>query len=70
MSIHVRGLGSLDVSSEQYGSMLIPIITTKLPNEIHLQVARKSSVKVWKIDEFLNTIKTEIEMREISEDVQ
>ncbi|XP_046864671.1 uncharacterized protein LOC124459195 [Xenia sp. Carnegie-2017] len=58
------------VSSEQYGSMLIPIIMTKLPSDIRLQIARKSSGDVWKIDELLDTIKTEIEAREISEGVQ
>ena len=70
VSVHVRGLASLGVSSEQYGSMLIPIIMTKLPSEIRLQIARKSSGDVWKIDELLDTIKTEIEAREVSDGVQ
>ena len=60
----------LDVFSEQYGSMLIPIIMTKLPSEIRLQIVRKSSGDVWKIDELLDTIKTEIEAREVSGGVQ
>ena len=29
ISVHVRGLASLGISSEQYGSMLIPIIMSK-----------------------------------------
>ena len=70
VSVHVRGLASLGVYSEQYGSMLIPIIMTKLPSEIRLQIARKSSGDVWKIDELLDTIKTEIEAREVSDGVQ
>ncbi|XP_046857875.1 uncharacterized protein LOC124451297 [Xenia sp. Carnegie-2017] len=67
VSVHVRGLSSLGVSSEQYGSMLIPIIVTKLPSDIRLQIAQKSSGDVWKIDELLDTIKTEIKAWEISE---
>ncbi|XP_046857142.1 uncharacterized protein LOC124450528 [Xenia sp. Carnegie-2017] len=43
---------------------------TKLPSDIRLQIARKSSGDVWKIDELLDTIKTEIEARELSEGVQ
>jgi hypothetical protein len=70
ISVYVRGLASLGVSSEQYGSMLIPIIMSKLPIEIRLEIARKSTGDVWKIEELLETIKTEIEAREVSEGVQ
>ncbi len=70
ISVHVRGLASLGVSSEQYGSMLIPIIMSKIPNEIRLVIARKNTAKVWNIDELLDTIKVEIEAREVSEGVQ
>jgi hypothetical protein len=70
ISVHMRGLASLGVSSEQYGSMLIPIIMSKLPTKIRLEIARKSTGDVWKIEELLDTIKTEIEAREVSEGVQ
>ena len=39
LSVHVRGLSSLGVSSQEYGSRLIPIIMSKLPNEIWLEIA-------------------------------
>ena len=42
ISVHVRGLTALGVSSEQYGSMLISIIMSKLPSDICLEIARKS----------------------------
>lgn len=70
LSVHVRGLSSLGVSSQEYGSLLIPIIMTKLPNEIRLEIARKSTNEVWKIDELLDTIKGEVEAREASEAVK
>lgn len=70
ISVHVRGLASLGISSEQYGSMLIPIIMSKLTNEIRIEIARKATGEVWKIDDLLNTIKIEIEAREVSEGVQ
>ena len=70
ISVHVRGLASIGVSSKQYGSMLIPIIMSKLPTEIRLEIARKSTGDVWEIDELLESIKIELEAREVSEGVQ
>jgi len=34
--INIRGLEALGVTSEQYGSLLIPVIMTKFPSEIRL----------------------------------
>ena len=42
-SVHVRGLASLGIAAEQYGSLLIPVIMAKLPSEIRLQVTRKAT---------------------------
>ncbi|XP_046861889.1 uncharacterized protein LOC124455243 [Xenia sp. Carnegie-2017] len=67
ISVQVRGLDSLGVSANQYGSLLIPIIMSKLPSEIRLQVARKATGDVWQIEELLKTIKFEVEAREMSE---
>ena len=64
---HVHGLASLGVSSEQYGSLLIPIIMSKMPSEIRLEIGRKAKKDVWNIDELLDTIKFEIEACEASE---
>ena len=50
--------------------MLIPIIVSKLPNEIRLETARKSTGDVWKINEQLESIKIKNEAREVSEGVQ
>ena len=40
ITVHVRGLASLGVDSEQYGSLLIPIVMAKPPSELRLRVAR------------------------------
>ena len=53
VSIHVRGLESLGVTAEQYGSMLIPVVMSKLPTEIRVQIARLTSSEVWSIREML-----------------
>ena len=67
--VHVRRLEALGVSPEQYGSLLIPILMSKLPNSLRLEVAQKSTNEVWKIDELLETIRKEIEAREASDQV-
>ena len=31
INVHIRGLSSLGIESERYGSLLIPVIMTKVP---------------------------------------
>ena len=69
-SVNVLGLSSLGVTAQEYGSLLIPIIMSKLTNEIRLEIARKSTANVWKIEELLETIKSEIEARELRETIK
>ena len=68
INVHVRGLHSLGMCSDQYGSLLIPVIMSKLPNDIRLRIARETTSEVWKIDELLDVIKTEVEAREASKE--
>ena len=70
ISVHTRGLAALGISADSYGSLLIPVIMSKLPKEIRLQVARKSTQEVWKIDELLDIIKKEVEAREATERIK
>ena len=70
INVNIRGLEALGVKSEQYGSLLIPIIMAKLPAEIRVQVARNTSQDVWEIDSLLDFIQGEIEAREISEKIK
>ena len=70
ISVNIRGLESLVVSSNQYGSLLIPVIMSKLPHEIRVQVARNTAREVWDMPELLEVIQQEVEAREISEGVK
>ena len=71
ISVHTRGLATrIRISADQYGNLLIPVIMSKLPNEIRLQIARKSTQEVWKIDELLDIIKKEVEAREATERIK
>lgn len=44
--INMRGLESLEVSSHHYESLLLPVIMSKLPHEIKIQLARNSAHEV------------------------
>ena len=64
VSFHVQGLSALGINSDQYGGLLIPVIMSKLPEEICVRVARETMSAVWKIEELLEIIKQEVEARE------
>ena len=62
----VRNLRSLNVAQTQYGQALISIIWEKLPGDVQLVITRQMPVdKEWEIDVFLETLKKEVESREI-----
>ena len=65
--VHVRGLETLEVTSDQYGSILTPVIMSKFPPDVRLRIARESEGKVWNIGNVLKIIKQEVEAREASE---
>ena len=52
ISINIRGLDSSGVSSGYYGSLLIPVIMSKLPTKIRVQVARSTAHVVWEMSDF------------------
>ena len=70
VSVNVRGLEALGVKPDQYGSLLIPVIMSKLPSEVRLQIARNSVKDVWEIKELLEIIRKEVEERELSEHIK
>ena len=68
--VQIRGLGSLGVEVDSYGSLLIPVIMLKLPSDIRLQVSRATKNNVWNIRELLRIMQEEVEARESSENVK
>ncbi len=61
---HVRSLQNLGISSESYGSLLIPVIVNKLPVELQLVISRKLDKANWDVEKFMEEFKTELEARE------
>ncbi|XP_065062963.1 uncharacterized protein LOC135689604 [Rhopilema esculentum] len=70
INVHVRGLEALGMSSASYGSLLVPILMARMPREITLHVARKTTEEVWPIKEILEIVKKEIEARELSDNIK
>ena len=54
----------MGMSPESYGNLLIPIIMSRMPKEVAMQVARITS-EVWNITEILDIICKEVEPAEI-----
>ena len=64
--VHICELESLGMSSDNYGSLLIPVSISRMPEDIALQVTRQTSKDVWNVEEIITTIKQEIEARGVS----
>ena len=65
IEIQIRSLKNLRYESDRYGTLLIPIITSKLPQELNLFISRQFECSEgWEIDQVLKILKTEITARE------
>ena len=70
INAHVRGLESIGTPMEHYGSLLVPLIMSRMPEEITIQVARKTSETIWNKEEILEIIHKEIQAREMGQKVK
>lgn len=61
---HVRGLKTLGVSPESYGSLLTSVLVNKSPPEIHLIVSRAMSAEKWDLYQVIFVFEQEIIARE------
>ena len=52
------------IKSEMYGSLLIPIMMEKIPEEFRLVISPKTTSDTWDINELLEAFKEELEARE------
>ena len=61
---HIRSLRNLGIDSNSYGSLLLPLIVSKLPEEMRLIVAWNLEKNEWNIDKLLCKFKLELKARE------
>ena len=62
--VNIRALKSYEITPEQFGPMLAPVILHKLPMDIKLEVTRRLTEKDWKIDEHFEILRIEIRTQE------
>ena len=60
----VRGLRALGIVAESYGSLLSPVILSKLPPEFRLIVNSEVKEDRWQLDELMKVIDAEVRARE------
>ena len=60
----MRGLQAQGVDSSQYGTMLIPIMMAKIPEDLRLILSRQFCGDNWNLEELLQAFTTELEARE------
>ena len=65
LTIHVRGLESLGISAQQYGSLLTPIVMSKLPPDVRLLDARNAKGSLLELGSIMQMLKG-VEAREAS----
>ena len=63
---YIRGLESLGVVTDTYGSLLIPVLLKKLPEEVRRIILRANSYADSSLNELRNGLREEIETREKS----
>ena len=64
VEMQVRGLKSLGVSADSYGSLLSSVLLNKLPHELRLILSRKVSDDDWKLDRLMGALEEEVQARE------
>jgi hypothetical protein len=63
---HIRGLRSLGVLPDSYGSLLTSILMNKLPGELRLVIARELTEDYWDVQGLMEIINKELDARERS----
>ena len=69
INIQICGLEALDVTSDTYGVFLVPVIMSRLPSQIRLQIARQTTQEMWSLTEQMELLRKEVEARELNQDI-
>ena len=55
----IKNLNSLGISSETYGTFLVPLLTDKLPTSLRLSVVQKMTSEIWNLTDMMYYFKIE-----------
>ena len=62
---HYRGLEALGVDKQFYSSIVVPLLMTKLPDSVRMNMIRFGENHLeWTLDEFISSLSREVEIRE------
>ena len=66
IEINIKSLNSLGIDSDNYGPLLVPIILSRVPDDIQLIISRNCNKRgeVWNIKHILDILKQEVMARE------
>eukprot|EP00794_Sanderia_malayensis_P005751 gene5751-biopygen4665 len=64
VEVHVRGLQSLDVPTPSYGSLLVPVLLSKIPEDVRLLIGREIKDDKWELGRLLNLLRHHISICE------
>ena len=64
VAANVRGLEALGIASDTYGSLLVPVMMNKLPEELRLIIIRHFEAGIWHLNKLLKSFKEEVQARE------
>ena len=60
----IRNLTSIDVTTDRYSTLIDPLINDKLPDNIHINIARKFDDEIWNIGKLITLLRKEVEANE------
>lgn len=65
---HIRSLVALGLAESTFGQVFTPIIISKLPKYVRLELHRKNGSKTWNLANLRSLLKEEIRAREMSQE--
>ena len=64
VEVHVRGLQALNVPTSAYGSLLVPVLLSKIPEDVRLLIGREIKDQRWELNRLIDLFREEVENRE------
>ena len=56
----IRGLNCIGIEAKNHGPLLIPVVLSKVPDEIKLVLSRKFGKDIWDAENFLETFESDV----------
>ena len=63
IEVRIRGLQSMGIQADSYGTLLVPVLLSKLPDDVKLEISRGVEDGKWNLDDLLKKLIAEITAR-------